>query len=385
MEDRIWDKLSSRIDGFAKTELSNLVQRFEKERRLLDSIFGLLKEAILLVDETGRIEFFNNSATYILGLNKKDKSKISLWKLIPELTSFFSRNTCNLTPDVISKEVFLSYPEERLLRLYMQPFDSEFEEKTRYIVILTDITDEKKASEELIAKEKFNSIISLASEVAHELGNPLNSINIHLQLISKKCSDSNVSSKILDSIKICSEEVNRLDDIIKNFLKAVKPRELDMQSKNIISLIEKVLSVLAPQLQNLNIKVELDSNEKIPNVKIDSSRMHQALFNLLKNSIEAIGSDGCIKISIREESDYLIVAIADSGHGISAKKAAFVLNKNESTKPSGNGIGMMVVRRIIQEHGGKLEFESKSNIGTIVYVKIPLLNRKIKLLASNKK
>ena len=146
-------------------------------------------------------------------------------------------------------------------------------------------------------------------------------------------------------------------------------------------VIESVLSVLRPQLENLNIAVDLNIPHQLSPVFIDKARLHQAIFNVLKNCIEAIGTKGWIRISCLQDDQHLILAFADSGDGITGEQAASMLSeKNHTSKPDGHGIGMLIVRRVMREHNGFVEIESKKNTGSIIYLKLPLLEQSLKRL-----
>ena len=120
----------------------------------------------------------------------------------------------------------------------------------------------------------------------------------------------------------------------------------------------------------------------MPYARVDEARIHQAFFNLIKNAIEAIGTDGWIRISLFTDASDLVVAFADSGTGMSSTQAAQLFNTQpSSTKPQGHGIGMLIVRRIMKEHGGTVEIESKTGLGSVIYLKFPLDNKYRKKLA----
>lgn len=373
------DKLYDRLDKLNKVELSNLLQYLDRERNLLDAIFNLLQESILLVDIRGRIEFFNKAAEHLLNLPKENKQFI-LWHWLPSLKSFFDLTHSGLHPDVFVKEMELVYPEKRQVHIHIQTFPSPSKEH-RFIVLLQDVTQEIQEKEDQLVQERFDSVVQLASEVAHELGNPLNSMAIHLQLIQRSLNKCPTEKKIIHSLKICQDEIARLDEIIRHFLKAVQPKMLKLKKEYIQPVIEKVLSVLGPQLENLNITVELNIQHQLPQIFLDKARLHQAIFNVLKNCIEAIGSKGWIRISCLQDKQYLVLAFADSGSGITGEQATSMLTENNITsKQNGHGIGMLIVRRVMREHNGFIEIESKKDTGTIIYLKFPLLTESLKKL-----
>ena len=185
------DRILDRIEDMDEANLSILVQRLARERRLLETILDTIREGVLIIDGEGIIEHGNEAASRMIGFDRKDQGQNPLWKLIPELA-----RTLELSIDgeyseisVVSREVQLTYPEDRYLRVYLIPFsdeDIDTHEGKRYAVVLSDITEEKITVREMIEDEKTSSILMLAAGVAHELGNPLNSLTIHLQLINRE-------------------------------------------------------------------------------------------------------------------------------------------------------------------------------------------------------
>ena len=127
----------------------------------------------------------------------------------------------------------LNYPEHRIVRLYMVPIDAQigYSDTGGYVIVLTDVTEDKVSMEELLESERTGSIVRLAAGVAHELGNPLNSLTIHLQLIERKLKklDSAEAGKLAESLQVCQGEVQRLDGII-HFLEAVRLRHWSSMS-----------------------------------------------------------------------------------------------------------------------------------------------------------
>lgn len=291
MKKSVRDKLYQRLSTLNKVELSNLLQYLDRERNLLNSIFNLLQESIVLVDRKGNIEFFNESAFHFLAIPKDHKQIAPLWHWLPALKGFFDPSQNGICPDVLSKEMELIYPERKWVRTHIQQFPED-KETPRFIVLIQDITEETEKNEERLLQERFDSVVQLASEVAHELGNPLNSMGIHLQLIQRALRNINLPENVKNSISVCQAEIKRLDEIIQHFLQAVRPQEISLKKENIVPIINDVLALMRPQLENLEIAVELQVQSNLSAIFLDKARVHQALFNVIKNAVEAIGTKG---------------------------------------------------------------------------------------------
>ena len=382
------DRVLGRLDNLDTINLTNLVQRLARERGLLEAVFNTVREGILVVDEHGGIEYSNHAARRMIGLKELEDGSATLWRLVPGL-----RQSLNLKPDqviarrsAVTRELELTYPEPRFVRLYMVPFregSSESAGPERYVVIVSDITREKVSTRELIEGERISSILLLAAGVAHELGNPLNSLTIHLQLMQRQLSkldDSSQSMKLGDSIRICQEEVSRLDGIIRNFLEAIRPRPPDMQPVNLLEILDGVLAVQAGELEDRGLTVEVTTSGESPVVLADANQVKQVFFNLIKNSMDAMKSDGMIRIRTRIEEDWVYFQVGDSGQGIPQDELSSLFQPFHTTKETGTGLGLMIVQRIMRDHGGQVGIESREGVGTLVTLQFPYQDRRVRLL-----
>lgn len=375
------DRILGKIDDLDSTNLTILVQRLARERRLLEAVFNIIQEGVLIIDAEGLIEYSNHVANQLINLKDKDLGTAILWKLVPNLKHSLNFNTLNNSSSVISHEVHLTYPENRFVRLYMVPLHEEDEEQ-RFVIILRDITEEKFQTEEMIETEKLSSLFMLAAGVAHELGNPLNSINIHLQLIKRLLAKTQKlpdSLKIGDSVDACVNEVNRLDGIIQNFLKAIRPIHPEFNELNLLELLDEVLFLQQHEMEDLAIRVEVELSPSLPMVLVDRNQIKQVFFNIIKNAVQAIGKGGLLKIQTEPDDEFLNMHFEDNGIGIDEKHLSKIFDPYYSTKEDGSGLGMMIVQRIMRNHGGQIAIKSIPGSGTCVTLRFPL-TKKVKML-----
>lgn len=376
------DKVLGRLDQLDSTDLHNLVQRLARERTFLESVFNTLQEGVLVVDADGVIEYANEAVEKLVGLTDSAVG-LTLWRLVPGLRATLEENSA-MAP-VVTREFELAYPVPRVVRLYMVPFANGETAERRFAIILSDITSEKRSTEKQIESEKESSIMLLAAGVAHELGNPLNSLTIHLQLIErrlKKLKESRETRSLEDSIKVCQEEVTRLDGIIKNFLEAIRPRPPDLADVSLPLVVEDVLGFQTKELDDRGIKVEVDLPAGTPVIMADRNQLKQVFFNLTKNAMEAMQPGGRLSVKIRADDDSVYVAIADTGTGIRAEELAKLFQPYHTTKVSGHGLGLMIVQRIMRDHGGHVGIESKEGTGTVITLQFPQKHRRVRMLQS---
>jgi signal transduction histidine kinase len=254
------------------------------------------------------------------------------------------------------------------------------------VLILSDLTEEKRSTLDLIESERLDSVVMLAAGVAHELGNPLNSINIHLQLIERQLAKLKLkgaaAKKVKESADICTAEVARLDGIIRHFLEALRPRPPDLVEVDLLALLAEVLSVQRQELENLGVRVEVEIAHPPPPVLGDRDQIKQVFFNLVKNAMEAMERGGRLRIEARVDDAWVYLAFTDTGVGIAQSDLPRVFQPYFSTKRGGHGLGMMIVQRILRNHGGQIALESQPGRGTTVTVQFPLKDRRVRLLES---
>ncbi|MBE7538876.1 MAG: PAS domain-containing protein [Opitutaceae bacterium] len=384
------DRVLGRLDQLDTVNLTNLVQRLARERGVFEDIFNTLQEGVLVIDAEGVIAYANAAAHQLIGLGSGDDlAGKTLWRLIPGLRpSLGSSLDDDATLPVLAREFELTYPSPRTVRLYMVPFKSEAKavgSGRRFAVILSDVTRDKVSTEERIENERTSSILLLAAGVAHELGNPLNSLNIHLQLLERrirklKGAKEKETEALVESVAVCRSEVQRLDGIIANFLEAIRPRAPDLAETNLGEVLSEVLSFQHNELADRGIQVEVDASETLPAVMADRNQIKQVFFNITKNAMEAMAPGGFLRIAVRPDDEYVHVRFGDTGVGIRQEDLVKLFQPYHTTKPSGHGLGLMIVQRILREHGGQVGIESKEGVGTVVSLQFPRKDRRVRML-----
>ena len=381
------DRILGNLEDLDSANLPQVVQRLMRERRLLETVFNTIRDGILVIDENGVIQYANSQGCKLIGMQEDNVGKEVLWKLVPDLHRSLEGSTFQTDDEdsFTSREIELSYPEKRLVRLYIVPLQEGAAgvRLRNMAVILTDITEERLCTEQLIESEKVNSVLLLASGVAHELGNPLNSLTIHLQLLKRKLKKLDASKdieKLLASVEVCTGEVARLDGIITHFLEAVRPTPPDFKELSLLSLLNEVLDVQGVEFQDRSINVDIEFMEKNPVIQGDGGQVKQVLFNLFKNSLEAMQKEDRLKIVCRGDDDSIYLQFADTGIGIAESDISKVFLPYYSTKDGGHGLGMMIVQRIMREHGGRIGIDSKTGVGTVVTLQFPRKYRRTRLL-----
>ncbi len=377
------DRLMGRLDTLDPVNMANLVQRLAKERTLYEQIFRTLQEGVLVISADGVIEYANDAAHHLIGLAGDTLAGETLWRLIPGLRPTMG-DDAGADTHVIAREFELTYPEPRSVRLYMVPVPGgERGGERRHAVILADVTRDKLTTEQRIEDERTSSILLLAAGVAHELGNPLNSLTIHLQLVArklKKLGKSPEANSIQESIDVCREEVTRLDGIITHYLEAIRPSPPDLAETSLPEVLAEVLKFQKREFEDRGIAVEAETPAELPPVMADRNQVKQVFFNITKNAMESMEPGGRLMIKSRADDDSVYLLFGDSGSGIRQEDLVRLFQPYHTTKPGGHGLGLMIVQRIMRLHGGQVGVESREGKGTVVTLQFPRKDRRVRML-----
>ena len=382
------DKILGRIDDLDSVNLGILVQRLARDRKLQETVFNTIQDGILVIDSEGVVQYANEAAFSLIGLKDDDIGNTRLWKMVPDLARSIDLDQTDATKKaarVLSREVELTYPEHRFVRLYMVPIDTQVgqDDSGGMVVVLSDVTEEKVSMEERIESERIASIMRLSAGVAHELGNPLNSLTIHLQLIERKLKKlqlGETADSMSESIKVCQDEVQRLDGIITHFLEAVRPQQPDLTELDLVELLDDVLRVQEAELSDRRLEVNIEVGKTIPCILGDRGQIKQVFFNLIKNAMEAMQPCGKLRVLARSDDEFVYIQFIDTGSGISEDELSRILQPYYTTKKEGHGLGMMIVQRIIRDHGAQLGIESRKGEGTAITLQFPQQHRRTRLL-----
>ena len=382
------DKLIERLGRVRPEEVQNYLLRLAQEKGLIETVFNSIQEGVIVADGSGRITYVNNAACDIFGFD----SDSSLGKQLDERVPGLDWSALSGATGPITRDMEIFYPANRFINFYIVPLlierrsendgVSEIAEPVGYAMILRDITETRRSTEKTIESERLNALTLLAAGVAHEIGNPLNSLHIHLQLMERsvKKLDGKVRDDLHESIEIARSEISRLDSIVTQFLRAIRPTKPQLKRENINALIDESVRFFAPEIQDRDITVEQELRSDLPPIDVDRDQMKQAFYNIIKNSFEAMKRHGVMRIRTDMDDAHVIVSFTDSGGGMSAETLSRVFEPYFTTKTSGSGLGLLIVRRIVREHGGELSIESDEGKGLTLTIRLPHTDRRVRML-----
>ena len=379
------DRFSERFDDLDSGSRQAYILRLAKEKGFLETVFNSIEEGVLVVDQHLRIRYFNRAAKSLLGL-PDDMSRVRVSQLIRgvnwrqillEDEEEWSR--------LARQEVEILYPERRFIQVYLVPLP----EDTRLAsVILRDVTEHRKRTQSELESETVKAVSLLAAGVAHEIGNPLNSLYLNLQILEQAVNDTGSpdamdKEDMEDMIRICKNEVERLDSIIHGFLTELRPAAPEFRPVDLRELIIEVLQFMRSEIEARKVDVKCNWSTILPLVTGDSKQLKQAFYNIVRNAVQAMTNGGSLEIFGYADSENWVVEFSDSGSGVDPDRMRSMFNAFETGKAGGNGIGTMVIERVCRAHGADFGIVSAPGRGLVFQLKFPLGKRRLRLLGDS--
>lgn len=399
MKSSFLEKLIGRLGKIAPGDVQNYFLRLAQEKGFLETLFNAIQEGIIVTDANGRITYLNDAAGKLFGL----ENETSLGKRLDERVRGLDWDSLAQSASAVTRDIEVFYPQNRVINFYVVPLVIEHEgegepksdppasrhggasmagQQVGHAMIVRDITESRRSAEQTLESERLNALTMLAAGVAHEIGNPLNSLNIHMQLMERKLRELEPQKRgvFKESIDVARSEIARLDSIISQFLRAIRPTHPQLKLESLNDIVDEAVRFFTPELQDRHIHLEQELRSDLPLLELDRDQMKQAFYNVIKNAIEAMNQRGTLRIRTDKDDTHVLITFHDSGSGISPENLSRVFEPYFSTKKSGTGLGLLVVRRIVREHGGELSIQSEEGRGLTLSIRLPYLDKRVRML-----
>ncbi len=370
-----------------KEQIRTLMQDLVEENERLETVLSSMNEAVVVADRDNRIIFANKKAERMV-LKKGDYAEELLWEsLVDEDIRQFAAQAIREDSREEDREFGIEMNgETRIFLCSLLPLVYEGQIQGNLLVV-EDITERRKKDARLRRAESLASLTTMAAGVAHEIKNPLGSMGIHLQLIRKTLNKHDCpEAETLDGfVDVLEEEVERLNQIVVDYLFAVRPMDTDPSPTDINKLLKELLEFVRYELEEAGIEVNLDLEEHLPRMQMDERFIKQALLNIIKNGISAMeepeGAGGKrLTLSTKLHGDELFLIVSDTGTGISRENLDKIFEPYFTTKNTGSGLGLTLVYKIIKEHRGDIQITSREGEGSTFTLVFPVPAGERKLL-----
>lgn len=366
------------------SQVQGTILRLVRERGFMESVFQAMLEGVLILDLDGTITYLNNAACELFGIEEDQALGNSLAGKIRGLdwASLVKQRR------VMSRDLEVTYPNHRFLNFYMAPIGGEEGEGelVGYVMLVRDVTADRKNEVLKTESDQVSMLTLLAAGVAHELGNPLNSVTIHLQLLERKMRrlPAEVREELGSLVTTARDEIKRLDTIIDQFLTAVRPSRPQVDWCDLAVLIEETARFLQPEFDEHGCGLVLDIESGLPSLELDPTQMKQALYNVLRNAMQAASGEKRPEVLVTTHADNtgVVIAVQDNGPGIDPEDMGKVFQPYFTTKAGGTGLGLLIVRRIVRDHGGDITLDSSRGDGTVVSISFPFARPRVRYLAA---
>ncbi|MFZ1036252.1 MAG: ATP-binding protein [Smithella sp.] len=370
-------EMTKSLSEYAETLQNELIENIELRRQIedlynyLQSIVNSLPDQIYEIDENGIINFMSR------GLKNREE---------PYSSEFKNKHFLEFVASGY-EEFVLSKWEDAKKGIY-KPYEIEAKNKegrkhnllittspvigtNHYLLVQRDITEFKNLEKKLYDSQKLAALGQLSAGIAHEIRNPLSSIKMSLQILAKRM---NPEGNDLKRFKIAEREVDHLEMLVNNILAFAKPVEPKKSPVDLSKVLEQAIDMAEKGIADKKIEIQTEFNEVLP-VTVDAAMMADAFLNVIRNALEAVTEYGKIIVSLRyfdETRQSVAVEIKDNGSGIDDEDMPHIFNPFFTRKNYGTGLGLSLVKKIVDIHQGTIDISSKKNEGTTVLIVLPL-------------
>ncbi|MFA5183826.1 MAG: ATP-binding protein, partial [Syntrophales bacterium] len=360
-------------------ENARLYDALSNEKMLSENIIRCSVNGIMVSDLDGQIRNLNPRGEEILGIKKKE-AKL---RLIQDVFLFDDKERLRIykalkrKEDIIPFEITYQRKDNKQLTLGITAFTLTGENGDVHgaVSLITDLTEKKRVEDYLLRTEKLAALGWIASGIAHEIRNPLAGIYTTVQNMENEYDHDNSHRGELKNILT---EIDRIEGLIREILNLARPLPLQIEEVDVHKLLTNTVSLVRKEATKKDIMIKTQFSKKTMLIRADPNRLRQVFLNLLINAVDSITTKGKVMISTEmmegqnKPGRWLLIRFKDNGIGIPAEDINKIFDPFFTTKSIGTGLGLTVSDKIIQDHHGIIEVESKIQKGTTFCVRLPV-------------
>ncbi|MDE0027349.1 MAG: ATP-binding protein [Spirochaetaceae bacterium] len=387
-----YQRAVERLDKIDQPQLRGLFRQLASDNDLLGMVLDSMARGIVVTNTDGDILLANRAAVRLVPLRSHEYAQQRVWKAVAdEEIAEFLRDTVQRRDTVRDREFTISAGATRTLSFGVLPLVHDGHVAGN-LILADDVTERRATEARLRRAESLAALTTLTAGVAHEIKNPLGAIGIHLQLIERRLGaephevGAVAWEAIRDAVDVIGEEVGRLNQIVVDYLFAVRPMNVDLASGEVNEVLEELLRLLRPELKEAEIELREDLARELPRVLLDPRYLREALLNLIKNAIAAMvempsgDRPRVLSVSSFAGADAVTIRIGDTGPGIPPEIQGKIFEPYFTTRDFGSGLGLTLVYKIVKEHMGEIELDSKPGAGSTFAISIPVPQTEKRLL-----
>ena len=340
------------------------------------SILEGLGEGIVAFDKTHRAVMVNAHLIALMGWDKQTVCGASpemLFSQRPELLRILNQGIKN---KVLVSDIDLVHhnADGGLQHLRVSTSFLDADTQCGLVLAVRDVSEIKRMEWEIFQVEKMTALGRLAASVAHEVRNPLGAIDIQLQLLEEDLGElaSALKERLVRRLNIAQTEMKRLDRIVHNFLRFSRTPKLHLRQMSLNDVVRRVFELVSPEAREREVVLRLELSDGLPAINGDEDQLGQAVLNIVVNAFQSMAAGGNLTARTQTESGQVCLMLTDTGCGIPEEEVDRIFEFYYTTKDEGTGLGLSIAQRIIYQHGGHIDVESRLERGTTFRVYLPV-------------
>ncbi len=360
----------------AQRDASSDATERRRAEEWLRSLIETTQDAVISIDRQGRIVLFNPVAEKTFGYRHTEVYGQPIQILMPEPyasehNGYIERYEHTHEARAIGRIRMVAAKRKNgeVFPIELSVTEVRIEGEVQYAAFIRDISERTRLQERLLERERLAMIGTTAAKLVHEIGNPLNSMSVAIQLLQRRLGKHEGDDNVQASFRALGGQISRLTNLLQEFRSLSRRQELVLRPTDLRTIVEEVVEAEEPIYRERGVAVEQHFTPDLPVIKGDHDKLKQVVLNLCKNALEAMPGGGTLTVRVSIAGEYIVLEIADTGVGI--PYGVNILEPFVTTKTEGTGLGLPIVRQIVNAHGGTLNYSSKPGQGTTFEIMFP--------------